>query len=599
MPNAEQTRSTAHEAKDPAITALGAGLETALIGFVISLAALVFVYALNLSDTVLQQCLPISLLVFGGLGALAGVWTFQRGAHQRSRVLIAGAIAGVVSGMGAGALRGVFYAFLDLSPDNFFILGASDAGVLRVGLLQAFILTMPTVGIQGLIAGTLGALAAKQFYLRSEPADAPARDHPSPHPTVQPEAGKADDPAAELPPLEQLPSPLRPALRALRSGERTQAKSHIARYLKAHLDSEPAWLLMAAALDDHNQKRECLQRALKINPHNRYAQRMLAQLDAPAIAAETAIPLASAKPKRQPEDEGIPSATPQEVRKGNLVILTVGLAIAAIVPIAVMLIDRYALDIETLTPTVILLAGGLGLATGLNMAREDLGRERLVLYGALNGLVVALFTTFAFSAAYHTIFLPWRSDHTRLQGVFYLIMRWGVGMVFWGAAIGGVTAFGAPYLRRARVWVRETITAAAPHSAWASLWLAYTSDDPDRKRRLVDRALSMSPSNPLALRMKRSLEKPPGVAAREAAEPAQKLARSRFQLPPLATSAMGRKFLRRVVAFIIMASACSLVGNIMGIEGDYFEVLTSFVVMILILFGGGFVLWFIVQLLRR
>jgi hypothetical protein len=99
--------------------------------------------------------------------------------------------------------------------------------------------------------------------------------------------------------------------------------------------------------------------------------------------------------------------------------------------------------------------------------------------------------------------------------------------------------------------------------------------------------------------MKRSLEQPSAVAAREAAEPAQKPARSRFQLPALATSAMSRKFLRRVVAFIIMASACSLVGKIMGVEGDYFEVLTSFVVMILILFGGGFVLWFLVQLLRR
>jgi hypothetical protein len=559
-----------------------------------SLAALVFVYALNLSDSVLQQCLPISTLMFGGLGALAGTWTFRRGAQQRSRVLIAGAIAGVLSGMSAGALRGVFYAFLDLSPENFFIIGASEAGMLRAGLLQAFILTMPTVGIQGLIAGTLGALAAQQFFLRSEPTDAPTHDQPGSQLTPDLEPGAA------MLPLDRIPTPLHPAWRALEAGERSQAKPHIAKYLKAHLDSGPAWLLMASALDDPDQRRECLERALKINPQGQYAQRMLAQMDGLAPYVESAPPVAGAKRQKPLDEVQFPSATPEEVKKRNVAILAVGLVLAAIVPIVVILIDRYALGEETLQPTVILLALSCGLATGLNMLRsENVRQENLTLYGALNGMFIALFATFVFSAAYHTIFLPMRADHTRLQGVFYLIMSWGIAMVFWGLATGGIAAFSVPYLLRVRTWFEGQIIVAAPHSVWASLWLAYATDDPSLKRRHVDRALAISPSNPLVLRFNRSLEQEGAAAGGDVAEPVQKPARSRFQLPPLATSAMGRKFLRRVVAFTIMASACSLVGKIMGVEGDYFEVLTSFVVIVLVLFGSGFVLWFLVQLLRR
>jgi hypothetical protein len=593
MSQAERIQPPRQAARTSGATALGAGVESALIGIAVTLVALVLAYALKLSDA-LQQCLPVSMILFGGLGALAGMWAYQRGALQLSWVVIAGAIAGVLSGMSAGALRGVFSAFLDLSTENFFVIGASEAGVLRFGLLQAFILTMPLTGILGLVCGALGALVAQQILLRTEEGA-----HAKPEADV-PRTPRPPGAAASLPPLNEVPPPLHPAWSDLKAGNRAEAKTIVARYLKSHLDSEPAWLLMASALENPNQKRECLERALKLNPGGQLARDMLAQMEAPLTPVPAAAPGGARVEQESAAVRTAPSASGEEIKKRSILILTMALALAAFVPIVVMLVDRYALGMETLRPSVIFLAGACGFATGFNLLRgDDTPPSRIALSGAINGLVLALFATFAFSAAYHTIFLPMRADHNRLQGIFYLILRWGTGISFWGLAVGALSAVAAFYLNPARSWLRDRINAAAPHNVWVSLWLAYTTKDPALQRRIVDRALSMSPSNPLALRMKRSLETPAPSPGAEAVETAQKPTRRRFQLPPLVTSALGRKFLRRVVAFLIMFTACSLFGQLMGIEGDYFEVLTSFVVILLILFGGGFLLWLLMQVLRR
>ncbi|NTV65520.1 MAG: hypothetical protein HGA65_18575 [Oscillochloris sp.] len=80
---------------------------------------------------------------------------------------------------------------------------------------------------------------------------------------------------------------LEQGIAALRSGARARAHDLLVAAVRADPHSAQAWLWLSGALDDPAQQRECLQRALAIDPQNRAAQRGLAALadDGPGAAS--------------------------------------------------------------------------------------------------------------------------------------------------------------------------------------------------------------------------------------------------------------------------------------------------------------------------
>lgn len=68
--------------------------------------------------------------------------------------------------------------------------------------------------------------------------------------------------------------PLEQATRALKAGDKARSQQLLAPVLQADPGNEQAWLCMAAALDDPDRKRECLQRVLAINPTSAAGRQM-------------------------------------------------------------------------------------------------------------------------------------------------------------------------------------------------------------------------------------------------------------------------------------------------------------------------------------
>ncbi|NTV64949.1 MAG: hypothetical protein HGA65_15675, partial [Oscillochloris sp.] len=96
---------------------------------------------------------------------------------------------------------------------------------------------------------------------------------------------------------------LRDGLAALRVGDRGRAMNLLARAVRLEPRSEQAWLYLAGAVADPEQRRTCLERVLSLNPQNGAARQGLQALAPPPVL--TTVPLAPPTPQPQP-----PSAPP-------------------------------------------------------------------------------------------------------------------------------------------------------------------------------------------------------------------------------------------------------------------------------------------------
>jgi tetratricopeptide (TPR) repeat protein len=65
---------------------------------------------------------------------------------------------------------------------------------------------------------------------------------------------------------------------ALKAGERERARQLLAQAVRANPRSEQAWLLLAGAVSDPDQRRSCLERVLKLNPDHPIAHKALGSL---------------------------------------------------------------------------------------------------------------------------------------------------------------------------------------------------------------------------------------------------------------------------------------------------------------------------------
>ena len=73
-------------------------------------------------------------------------------------------------------------------------------------------------------------------------------------------------------------SKLEQAINAIKNGEKEQGKKLLIEILRADSNNERAWLWMSAAVEPIDQRQECLEKVLEINPNNQSAQNSLASL---------------------------------------------------------------------------------------------------------------------------------------------------------------------------------------------------------------------------------------------------------------------------------------------------------------------------------
>jgi hypothetical protein len=86
---------------------------------------------------------------------------------------------------------------------------------------------------------------------------------------------------------------------ALRGGDRERARRLLAQAVRAEPRNEQAWLLLAGAVTDPEQRRSCLERVLRLNPEHQIARR--------ALAVEERRP--TTDDRRTTEDERRPAAS--------------------------------------------------------------------------------------------------------------------------------------------------------------------------------------------------------------------------------------------------------------------------------------------------
>lgn len=89
------------------------------------------------------------------------------------------------------------------------------------------------------------------------------------------------------PSIDQL---LRDGYQALRAGERERARALLGAAVRSDPQNERAWLFLAGAVTDPQQRRTCLERALAINPASEQARRGLQALAQSAEAAHAPAP---------------------------------------------------------------------------------------------------------------------------------------------------------------------------------------------------------------------------------------------------------------------------------------------------------------------
>jgi len=98
------------------------------------------------------------------------------------------------------------------------------------------------------------------------------------------------------------------AIAAVRAGDKTSGQQLLSEIVKAEPSNETAWLWLSACVDNIEQLKYCLTKALSINPDNQNARKALTQLEQPPQPSmEDIVPRSIAKPPESDE-----SKVPQE-----------------------------------------------------------------------------------------------------------------------------------------------------------------------------------------------------------------------------------------------------------------------------------------------
>jgi len=93
--------------------------------------------------------------------------------------------------------------------------------------------------------------------------------------------------------MNRIPTSLEKAIAAIKAGDKQTGRWLLAQALQTDPRDERVWIWMSSVVDTNAQRRECLERALAINPNNEMARRGLAKLDGASIASTPTQPTPS------------------------------------------------------------------------------------------------------------------------------------------------------------------------------------------------------------------------------------------------------------------------------------------------------------------
>lgn len=100
------------------------------------------------------------------------------------------------------------------------------------------------------------------------------------------------------------------AVQKIRSGEREEGLRLLIEVARADPGNEMAWMWLGASLTDPQKRKDCLERALKINPNNQRAARLLQQMEGKELSgssqqrpAQVASPVPKKERRPQPSED--------------------------------------------------------------------------------------------------------------------------------------------------------------------------------------------------------------------------------------------------------------------------------------------------------
>ncbi|MFP3853497.1 MAG: tetratricopeptide repeat protein [Anaerolineales bacterium] len=265
-------------------SAIGAGLEAGLVGLLIGVGLPLLSWAIDFSDILSVLTMVCSIGLMPAVGALAAFWMRERGALTRGRLASAGAVAGALAGLAGSISFIVFNIMLDSATSDFLLSAGYSSGGLAA--MSACIFGLPAI----LVGAGLGAIASvvTGSVLGIEPAVG-AKEQPAP-------VGRPQQVSRTRPDPSTAPPDIRPAVQALEAGDNARARKALVKKLQDNPRDDAAWVWLSQAVEEPDKARECLRRALSINPNNATAKSMLAELDRPAQTA-------AGSPASAPADE--------------------------------------------------------------------------------------------------------------------------------------------------------------------------------------------------------------------------------------------------------------------------------------------------------
>ena len=230
------------------------------------------------------------------------------------------------------------------------------------------------------------------------------------------------------------------------------------------------------------------------------------------------------------------------------------------------------------------------------MRRGEQQIQQFVFHGAINGSFVGLIINLVIAVLYHSIYLPAYGGDTKMGGILRMFGDEFMISIIWGVHMGIVGACTPTMLDRGYRYSLGWMEANAPHNAWAAALTAAVSRDLEKRRYYLSVALTQQPNNPLARRIESSLQAPAEQAAIDAGIEKAKPA---IRLPQLATTPLGKKFVRRLGIVFVVLLIWTLSEVIQGRANTGLTMVGYMQCCTGLLIGSGFLLWALVQGFRH
>jgi hypothetical protein len=264
--NSERTsQGTQQATTNPAFSA---GLEAGLLGMFLVLIEQLLRFVLDPERFGLLFA-SYRILVWIGVGALAVRWLREKGSIERPKQIQAGILAGLMTGLATGILMVIFSLIKSEPVESLDLPERISPGFIKqvgaVAMICCYGLPTAVIGT----AFSYGGSLLMRLFVGTEKPSTEATS------IEQPRALMLDAFLAR----RELPEELKPAIAALDDGDKSRSLSMLGEILEKDPHHEQACLWMATMMDDPVRQKECVQRALSINPDNETASKMLAALE--------------------------------------------------------------------------------------------------------------------------------------------------------------------------------------------------------------------------------------------------------------------------------------------------------------------------------